>query len=379
MKKRRTTQQGSGSLFFDKTKKRWVVMAPLPKTIDGKRRRLRRTFHTKSEAAAFLAQGCDISEPENFPIELTVQDLLDGWREWIDRRVEGGQLSASTAELYGLCARHVGNSLGVFRADDVSVDDVERFLSVSCERFSGRYVAMQRNVLDQAYRWAQRNRLLVWNPVQLSVSPSQISHRQGTVLAVEQTQRFLMASADDRLHAFWVVMLGLGLRPGEAMALTWSCVDFDVDPCVVHVYSYLRQGPDGPFLGAPKTPRSVRSLDAPVFVSDALKVLFESRQTRAEGVWRDLIFHTANGTPYDHRNLRRALKRVCANADLPPLTLYDLRRTAGSLLVDSGVHLESVADLLGHSNVATTRRHYVRAVRPTVPHAKQLDTVLTSK
>ena len=63
-------------------------------------------------------------------------------------------------------------------------------------------------------------------------------------------------------------------------------------------------------------------------------------------------------------------------AGLPVLTLYDLRRTAGSLLVDAGVHLECVADLLGHASVATTRRHYVRAVRPTVPHAVGLDAVL---
>jgi integrase len=91
------------------------------------------------------------------------------------------------------------------------------------------------------------------------------------------------------------------------------------------------------------------------------------------------VFATSSGTPYAHRNLRRALKRVCANAGLPSLTLYDLRRTAGSLLVDEGVHLECVADLLGHSSVATTRRHYVRAVRPTVPHAKQMDTVISSR
>jgi integrase len=36
----------------------------------------------------------------------------------------------------------------------------------------------------------------------------------------------------------------------------------------------------------------------------------------------------------------------------------------------------TVGDLLGHSSVATTRRHYVRAVRPTVPHAGGLDAVL---
>ncbi len=88
------------------------------------------------------------------------------------------------------------------------------------------------------------------------------------------------------------------------------------------------------------------------------------------------MFLSTTGTPQGHRNVRRALRQLCETAGLPPLTLYDLRRTAGSLLVDAGVHLECVADLLGHSSVATTRRHYVRAVRPTVPHAVGLDAVL---
>jgi integrase len=376
MSDRGTTQHGSGSLFFDKTKKRWVVMASLPNTADGKRRRLRRTFQTKSEAAAFLAEGCRISEQEKLVLDPTVTDLLTGWQGWINRRVEAGQLSVSSANLYGLCARHVGAEFGSQRANEVSVDDVERFLAKAGARFSGRYVAMQRNAFDQAYRWGQRNRLLVWNPVQLSLSPSQQAHRQGTVLTAEQAQRFLKASAGDRLHALWAVMLGLGLRPGEAMALTWPCIDFEADPCVVHVRSYLRQGSDGPFLGKPKTQRSTRSLDTPMFVVEALEDLFESRQSPVGGAWSDLVFHTSKGTPHGHRNLRRALKHLCANADLPALTLYDLRRTAGSLLVDSGAHLESVADLLGHSSVATTRRHYVRAVRPTVPYAVGLNKVL---
>ena len=114
----------------------------------------------------------------------------------------------------------------------------------------------------------------------------------------------------------------------------------------------------------------------PSFVSDALRAHSEGCETLSEGVWRDLVFPTGAGTPHGHRNLRRALRRLCEDAGLPVLTLYDLRRTAGSLLVDAGVHLECVADLLGHASVATTRRHYVRAVRPTVPHAVGLDHLL---
>jgi len=232
--------------------------------------------------------------------------------------------------------------------------------------------------LDQAYRWAQRNRLLTWNPAQLAARPSRLGHKQGTVLTVEEARRLLKISRDHPLHPLWAVMLGVGLRPGEAMGLTWPCVDLGSDPGVLHVRHYLRRGAEGMFLGVPKTAQSSRSLDMPSFVSNALRAHSEGCETRPEGVWRDLVFFTGAGTPHGHRNLRRALRGLCEDAGLPALTLYDLRRTAGSLLVDAGVHLECVADLLGHSSVATTRRHYVRAVRPTVPHAVGLDAVLGS-
>jgi len=285
-------------------------------------------------------------------------------------------MSVSTADLHDLCIRHISAALGSRPANEVNVEDVERFLARQSERLSARYVAMQRNVLDRAYRWAQRNRLLTWNPAQLAARPSRLGHKPGMVLTVEEARRLLEVSRNHPLHPLWAVMLGVGLRPGEAMALTWPCVDLGSDPGVLHVRHYLRRGTDGVFLGAPKTAQSSRSLDMPTFVSDALRAHSEGPQTLPEGVWRDLVFHTGAGTPHGHKNLRRALRGLCEDADLPVLTLYDLRRTAGSLLVDAGVHLECVADLLGHSSVATTRRHYVRAVRPTVPHAVGLDAVL---
>ena len=369
------SERGTGSVFYDKSSKRWVVMVSLPKIGDGKRRRSKRTFRTKAEAMGFLTGG-DVPEP--VPVDVTVGVLLDGWQEWVCRRAEANQLAPNTVAGYGYATAHVRATFGRCLAAEVTVDDVERFLTVQSRIHSGRYVVLQRNVLDQAYRWAQRNRLLTWNPAQLSTCPGQLDHKPGIALTAQQAQRLLEASAGDRLHALWAVMLGVGLRPGEAMALTWPCVDLDSDPGVLHVRHYLRRGSEGVFLGAPKTTYSARSLDMPAFVSDALRAHSEGCETRPEGVWRDLVFATGAGTPHGHRNLRRALRRLCEDAGLPALTLYDLRRTAGSLLVDAGVHLECVADLLGHSSVATTRRHYVRAVRPTVPHAVGLDAVLRS-
>ncbi len=373
MARRTTRRLGDGSIFYDKKRHRWVAMLSLP-TTGGARRRLRRTFSTRGEAEAFLSEQNTPSL--SLSADATVAELLDGWQGWLQRRAETGLLAPNTVAGYGYASAHVRAVFGGCRAVEVTVDDIERFLALQMRGHSGRYVVMQRNVLDQAYRWAQRNRLLTWNPAQLSTCPAQLDHKPGVALTASQAQRLLEASRGDRLHALWAVMLGVGLRPGEAMALTWPCVDLGSDPGVLHVRHYLRRGAEGVFLGAPKTAQSARSLDIPSFVSDALRAHSEGPQTRPEGPWRDLVFHTGAGTPHDHRNLRRALRGLCEDADLPVLTLYDLRRTAGSLLVDAGVHLECVADLLGHSSVATTRRHYVRAVRPTVPHAVGLDAVL---
>ena len=372
---RHRNDRGAGTVFYNNKLNRWIVMVPMPKTFDGKRKRLKRSFKTKTEAMKFLTT--ETTEEE--PVDLTIADLLDGWYSSLTHRAKTGSLAPKTLSRYGNAATHLRSKLGGSLASNVTVDDVERFLLIQTDMHSGSYVALQRNALDQAYRWAQRNRLLTWNPAQLSTCPAQLNYKQGTVLTAEQAQTLLQTTRGDRLHALWAVMLGVGLRPGEAMGLTWDCVDLNSDPSVLHVRHYLRTGKDGMFLGQPKTAQSARSLDMPDFVVDALRAHAETSQTRAEGVWRDLVFATSSATPYAHRNLRRALKRVCANAGLPSLTLYDLRRTAGSLLVDAGVHLECVADLLGHSSVATTHRHYVRAVRPTVPHAVGLDAVLRSR
>ena len=74
MKKRNT--HGAGSLFYDKAKKRWVVAIAQPPTIDGKRRRLQRSFRTKQEAFAYFNETQHgIGDGRT----LLVTDLLDNW------------------------------------------------------------------------------------------------------------------------------------------------------------------------------------------------------------------------------------------------------------------------------------------------------------
>ena len=371
----RRTGKGSGTVFFDTSKDRWVAAKQLPPGTGGKRKRQQRTFHSKREALDYLDRPL-----ERTPVVLEVlyvKDLLNGWWKARERRALHGELSVKTMNISGYVLQKLRNALGDSVAESLSVDEVEEFLSAQTMQVSLRYVQLMRNVLDQSYRWGARSRLLTWNPAALAILPHSAGSTRGEVLDAEQATRLLRHTAGDRWGALWATMLGAGLRPGEALALTWPCLDLDMSPGVLHVRHYLRTGADGPFLGEPKTARSSRSLELPTFTTDALKDLQESSISPSKGQWKGLVFCTDTGLPLDPANVRRALRKACKTAGVPLLTPYDLRRTAGSLLVDAGVHLEQVADLLGHSNVATTRRHYVRAMRPTISHAQQLEKVLT--
>jgi integrase len=55
-------------------------------------------------------------------------------------------------------------------------------------------------------------------------------------------------------------------------------------------------------------------------------------------------------------DLKRAFKTACKEADISELRFHDLRHTFASCLVDNGVELITVKDLLGHSTIKMTER-----------------------
>ena len=141
MARRTQRRLGDGSIFYDKKRRRWVAMFSQPTTERGKRRRTRRPFPTRDEAKAFL--GEQTAPSLSVSADVTVSDLLDGWQGWVHRRAEANQLAPNTVDGYEHATAHVRTAFGRCLASDVTVDDVERFLTVQLRVHSGRYVALQ--------------------------------------------------------------------------------------------------------------------------------------------------------------------------------------------------------------------------------------------
>jgi integrase len=86
------------------------------------------------------------------------------------------------------------------------------------------------------------------------------------------------------------------------------------------------------------------------------------------GAWRDSghVFTTTIGTPPDPSNLRGAFDRLTERAGLGHWTPNELRHSAASLLPATGVPLEDIADVLGHTSKRMLEQHYRHQVKPSI-------------
>ena len=83
--------------------------------------------------------------------------------------------------------------------------------------------------------------------------------------------------------------------------------------------------------------------------------------------WKEnnLVFCTSLGTPMWPINVRMEFKRITEKAGLGRnWTPRELRHTFVSLLSDSGVPIEQIADAVGHSSTRTTEVVYRHQLRP---------------
>jgi site-specific recombinase XerD len=80
------------------------------------------------------------------------------------------------------------------------------------------------------------------------------------------------------------------------------------------------------------------------------------------------VFATRTGTGLSAGNVRREFRRVIVKAGLvgTDWTPRELRHSFVSLLSDSGVPIEQISRLVGHSGTMVTEQVYRKQIRPVI-------------
>jgi integrase len=269
------------------------------------------------------------------------------------------QLSPKTVEAHTGVLKLVSARIGGIRLAVLVPSDIGTLCrDMLAEGYSTSYASRVRSLMSQVLGFAEAEGLVMRNVARLApavnYSPTERDH-----ITTEEAQQFIEAARSDRMSAAIIVMMTLGLRPGEAMGLAWKHVD--LDDGVLHVRQSLKHHPD-PATGKPvlligpvKTKRSVRSLRLPAVTLVELRRHRAAQAVERAGAgegWsnhEDLCFTTKAGTPIDPANLRRAVRQVAKAAGITKaVNPYDFRRTMVSLLSAADISGERIADVAGN-------------------------------
>jgi integrase len=324
------------------------------------------------------------------PLDIGRQRLATYLADWLEHSVAPRRRPDTIERYRRAIDHHIVPYLGHVRLNHLKPEHVERLLTTLLT--SGRLarhekeaatmpaglapasVLLVRAVLRRALGQAVRRGHLARNVAAL-IDPPPATTPEALVLDDDQARALLTAATGTRLEGIVTIALGLGLRQGEALGLTWD--DIDLDASTVHVRRQLKRSAGVWRLGELKTPSSRRDLPLPAVVATALRQ-HRARQAQerllAGRDWRGspwpLVFPSSVGTPWTARNLTRAFKTLLGKAGLPTeLHWHELRHSAGSLLHARGVDLATIKAILGHSQIAVTANRYTHVATATTRQA----------
>ena len=171
----------------------------------------------------------------------------------------------------------------------------------------------------------------------------------------DDMQAYLDAVKGTDIEAGILVMLYMGLRRSEALALKWADVTLDDEPTLRIERSIRELKGGGVVFNEPKTAKSKRVDFIPAPCASRLA---EIRRANKKDVWLCQFENDVMRPDYFSRSWRAYIKK----AGLKPVAVKNLRHSCGTILVrELGVGLSDVAELLGHSTTRTTEQFYLQS------------------
>lgn len=353
---------GEGSAFQDASGQWW---AKVP-TGNGGRRRARCLNAKDAEATR---KRLVAERDAGIGIGASHQSVETWLAHWLTAKRD--TVKPSTFAFYQRHIEYMLSHIGSIRLEALAPQHIRQMLaSLSRTSLSPQSVAHVRTVLHNALEMARRDRLVRENVAGLVDTP-RVETYQAYVLSDDEID-MLLAAADgtrrvvrfgrdagtvapgepERLRALIHLWIALGPRKSEALKLHWA--------------DYNKGRRELTILDS-KTDAGRRVLPLTDDLCTLLDLHWQQQQEdrRVLGAdWHEhgLIFASGVGTPIGQRNMIRLFKRVLKDAGLPDnVRIHDLRHTAATELIATGVDPKAAQAILGHASIETTLKIYAKA------------------
>ncbi|MFT7184631.1 MAG: integrase/recombinase XerD, partial [Oceanicoccus sp.] len=173
--------------------------------------------------------------------------------------------------------------------------------------------------------------------------------RLPVVLSRTEVEQILCSTVNEKHKMMIALAYSSGLRVSEVVALKVQDLDFE------QALLYVRQGKGG---------------------KDRISLLSSNLDLRKfcrRKALNDYLFESVRGGKLTTRTLQKVFKQACARVELnKKASFHSLRHSFATHLIEKGVNLRYVQELLGHNNIQTTQR-YTQVAKC---HLKKIESLL---
>lgn len=313
---------------------RWLKV----KTINGKQVYFYSTEPTERKALKDIENQM-LNYQDKEEKGLTFNAVAEKWEEMKYKTLEW-----NTYRRYNSMVKQLQEVFGNKYIKQITANNIESFFDGLVHRsYSTKSIKDQMSVTKMIFKYAKKQGYVTADATEYLTPPKgtpKITRQSLTDEEIETIKNNV--HLEFGLLAYF--MMYTGLRKGEALALTYA--DIDKNQNIININKSLEHFGNEPRLKTPKTKAGIRIVP---LLDVVKKVIPNGNKT-------DYIFGE-NGKPMRHSYFNLGWKAYCEQTGLN-ITSHQLRHTFATLLYEWDIDVKDSQELLGHSDISTTRNIY---------------------
>ncbi|OQA53273.1 MAG: Tyrosine recombinase XerD [candidate division WS2 bacterium ADurb.Bin280] len=269
---------------------------------------------------------------------MNIQEILERTKRELRLRA----YSPKTIEAYIFCIRKYLDfkKSNLDRIDEENIKDY--LLKLQDSGKSSQTVNLHINSIKYLYREIFKNHK------KINIKFAKRSQKLPVVLSRQEIKRIIDSIQNQKHRLIIALSYGAGLRVSEAQNL--KVCDIDIDQKIIHIKN--AKGKKDRISLLPE------------------KIIVELKKAIAYKQKGDLLFESERGGKLSTRSLEKIFESALSNSGIAKsATFHSLRHSFATHLLENGVDVRYVQELLGHANIRTTQI-YTHVTNPNIKNIK---------
>lgn len=324
---------------------------------DKKKKRVARKRNTKKEIEDLVV--------EYWKCQAEVVTVKDAFEEWVNHLIAMKQISQATHLRYTQDFNRYFDQIQSQNIKLMTHEKVLDFIEEQVKRFdlTAKALSNLKTITRGIFKRAKRLKYVdfniedVYNNLEISEKSLRKVRKQNAEEVFDDQELEIILNYlkehDDIVNLAILLMFCSGIRVGELVTLQWCDIEKDMIQIRHTETRYIDE--NGHYVYSIKETPKTEAGDRKVFIpQDSMWIIKRIQKINPFG---EYIF-MKNGKRINTAQIRKRLWYICKKLPVIPKSPHKIRKTYGSILLDSNVDWRFIMSQMGHADILCTENFY---------------------